>query len=172
MRRLRWYQELGARSTLNHPCGCESLDRADQGRRRASQHDLGSWRSFDLFTRLSSDGTERRTGDKTLGIGFTDAIYPTLLLSIPLAWSTPLDQPVPLSGGQRLVTLKDAADFISNLPKNEQHKPEWQIALHCLIEAAEGREFLMYARIRVLRALDLNAGSQSTHREGALPVQG
>ncbi len=67
-----------------------------------------------------------------------------------------------------LVTLKDAADFISNLPKNEQYKPEWQIALHCLIEAAEGREFLMYARIRVLRALDLNAGSQSTHREGAL----
>lgn len=62
---------------------------------------------------------------------------------------------------------KMQADFISNLPKNEQYKPEWQIALHCLIEAAEGREFLMYARIRVLRALDLNA--QSTHREGALP---
>lgn len=97
------------------------------------------------------------------------AQYPTFLLSIPLPWSTPLDQPVPLSGGQKLVTLKDAADFISNLPNNEQCKPEWQIALHCLIEAAEGREFLMYARITVLRALDLDAGSQSTSREGTLP---
>lgn len=71
-----------------------------------------------------------------------------------------------------LVTLKDAADFISSLPKNEQHKPEWQIALHCLIEAAEGREFLMYARIRVLRALDLNAVRNLPIAKGRCQVQG
>jgi hypothetical protein len=42
------------------------------------------------------------------------------------------------------------------LPKAEQDLPEWQTATGCLIGAAEGRDFMMHARIGVLRALNRN----------------
>jgi hypothetical protein len=40
------------------------------------------------------------------------------------------------------------------LPKAEQKLEEWQTATGCLIGAAEGRDFLMHARIGVMRALN------------------
>jgi hypothetical protein len=73
-----------------------------------------------------------------------------------LPWFTPFEDPIPLQSGRKLVTLKSAADYITKLPKAEQNRPEWQMAIHCLIGAAEGRDFLMHARIGMLRAL--NAG--------------
>jgi hypothetical protein len=42
------------------------------------------------------------------------------------------------------------------LPKAEQKLAEWQTATEILIGAAEGRDFLMHARIRMLRALSRN----------------
>jgi hypothetical protein len=42
------------------------------------------------------------------------------------------------------------------LPKAEQDLPERQTATGCLIGAAEGRDFMMHARIGVLRALNRN----------------
>jgi hypothetical protein len=36
----------------------------------------------------------------------------------------------------------------------EQNLPEWQTAIACLIGAAEGRDFMMHARIGMLRALN------------------
>jgi hypothetical protein len=39
------------------------------------------------------------------------------------------------------------------LPKADQNLPEWQAAISCLMSAAEGRDFLMHARIGMLRAL-------------------
>jgi hypothetical protein len=42
------------------------------------------------------------------------------------------------------------------LPKAEQDLEEWQTAIGCLIGAAEGRDFMMHARIGVLRALNRN----------------
>jgi hypothetical protein len=55
--------------------------------------------------------------------------------------------------GQTLVTLRDAADYILSLPLNVAWQDQWQIALHCLIEAAEDRQPLLHARAAVLRAL-------------------
>ncbi|WP_334410421.1 hypothetical protein [Bradyrhizobium sp. AZCC 1721] len=52
--------------------------------------------------------------------------------------------------------MRDAASYITKLSKAEQNRREWQTAIHCLIETAEGRDFLMHGRIGVLRAL--NAG--------------
>jgi hypothetical protein len=40
------------------------------------------------------------------------------------------------------------------LPKAEQDLEEWQTAVACLIGAAEERDFLMHARIGMLRALN------------------
>ncbi|XIA65747.1 hypothetical protein ACFIOY_05800 [Bradyrhizobium sp. TZ2] len=73
-----------------------------------------------------------------------------------MPWSTPFEDPIRLPGAKQLTTLRDAADYITKLPKAEQNKPEWQTAIHCLIGAAEGRDFLMHASVGMLRAL--NAG--------------
>jgi hypothetical protein len=54
----------------------------------------------------------------------------------------------------RLSRLQDAANYIMKLPKAEQNLEEWQTAIGCLIGAAEGRDFLMHARIGMLRALN------------------
>jgi hypothetical protein len=40
------------------------------------------------------------------------------------------------------------------LPKANQAAPEWQTAIACLIGAAEGRDFLMHARIGMMRGIE------------------
>lgn len=72
-----------------------------------------------------------------------------------MPWSTPFDDPIDLSGGARLRTLQEAADFIMKLPEAEQREPRWQTAIEMLISAAEtGGGWLMFARIAMLRALN------------------
>jgi hypothetical protein len=71
-----------------------------------------------------------------------------------MSWSRPFDDPIPLADGRQLLTLKDAGDYITKLPKAEHSAPEWQTAIHRLIRAAEGRDFVMHARIGMLRALN------------------
>ena len=72
------------------------------------------------------------------------------------AWARPFDDPVLLPGGRKLVTLRDAADYIMKLPKAEQNLEARQRAVEALIMAAEDRGSLMHARIGVLRALNRN----------------
>jgi hypothetical protein len=71
-------------------------------------------------------------------------------------WQRHFDDPIPLPRGRELITLKAAADYIMKLPKAEQNLEEWQTAIHCLIGAAEGRDFLLHARVGMLRALNRN----------------
>ena len=71
-------------------------------------------------------------------------------------WVRPFDDPVLLAGGRKLVTLRDAADYIMKLPKVEQNLEPWQTAVEALIMAAEDRGPLMHARIGMLRALNRN----------------
>jgi hypothetical protein len=73
-----------------------------------------------------------------------------------MSWSRAFDEPIPLPRGRQLVTFKDAANYIQKLPKAEQDLVEWQAATACLIGAAEGRDFIMHARIGMLRALNRN----------------
>jgi hypothetical protein len=86
-------------------------------------------------------------------------------------WKRQFDEPIPLPRGRQLVTLKDAADYIMKLPKAEQKLAEWQTAVRCLIGAAEGRDFIMHARIGVTRALNRHVGrvfesSRKDYRRG------
>jgi hypothetical protein len=53
----------------------------------------------------------------------------------------------PGAGQKLIVTLKDAADYILALPKKLSTQEHWQLAMHCLIQAAEDRARLMFARI-------------------------
>jgi hypothetical protein len=72
-----------------------------------------------------------------------------------MPWSTPFDEPIPLRGGGRLVTLQQAADHIMKLPEHVQQQERWQVAIENLIHAAEtGGGWLMFARIGMLRALN------------------
>jgi hypothetical protein len=71
-----------------------------------------------------------------------------------LPWSTSFEDPVPLPDGRRLLTLRDAASYITKLPKAEHSAPEWQAAMEALILVAENNGPTMMARIGVMRALN------------------
>jgi hypothetical protein len=70
-----------------------------------------------------------------------------------LPWSTPFEDPIILPDGRTLLTLKDAADYITKLPKEESDLPEWQTAIEVLILCSRGGPTMM-ARIGVMRALN------------------
>jgi hypothetical protein len=40
-------------------------------------------------------------------------------------WKRPFDDPIPLPRGRQLVTLQDAGNHITKLPKVEHEAPEW-----------------------------------------------
>jgi hypothetical protein len=71
-----------------------------------------------------------------------------------MPWSARFDEPIPVPKGKPLVTLKDAADYITKLPEIEQHHPAWQAAVEALILVAESNGPTMLARIGVMRALN------------------
>jgi hypothetical protein len=50
--------------------------------------------------------------------------------------------------------LRGAANHVIALPKAESAMPHWQIAVRCLMAAAEKHGPVMMARIAVVKALD------------------
>jgi hypothetical protein len=72
-----------------------------------------------------------------------------------LSWSAPFYEPIILPDGRKLVTLKDAATYITSLPKKESDLPEWQTAIEVLMLCSRGGDTMM-ARIGVLKALHRN----------------
>jgi hypothetical protein len=86
-------------------------------------------------------------------------------------WQRRFDDPIPLPRGRQLVTLKDAAGYIMKLPKAEQNLEEWQTTTGCLIGAAEGRDFVMLARIGVLRAQQLTESNRTSASNDQLPLE-
>jgi hypothetical protein len=85
-------------------------------------------------------------------------------------WSREFDDPIALADGRKLATLRDAATYITKLPKAEQDLEIWQIAVEHLIRAAEtGGGWTWLASIGVLRALhrdrvrEFNPDRKETH---------
>ena len=72
-----------------------------------------------------------------------------------LPWSTSFEDPIPLPNGRTLLTLKDAADYITRLPKSESDLPEWQTAIEVLLLCSRGGD-PMLARIAFMKALNRN----------------
>ena len=68
-------------------------------------------------------------------------------------WGRPFEEPIDVTGKQ-LVTLQDAGEYITALPKKEHSAPEWQAAMQALILVAESGGPTMLARIGVMRALN------------------
>jgi hypothetical protein len=67
-----------------------------------------------------------------------------------------------LPNGKKLITLRDAAEFITELPKAEHDIPEWQAAMQALLLVVEHKP-AMFARIGVMKGLESSrrAGVQS-----------
>ena len=69
-------------------------------------------------------------------------------------WSRDFDDPIPVPRGRQLVTLRNAAIYITKLPRAEHDAPEWQAAMEALLLVAELGGPTMFARIGVMRALN------------------
>ena len=71
-------------------------------------------------------------------------------------WSRPFHDPIPLPDGAQFITLRNAANYITKLPKAEHDAPEWQAAMEALMLVATLGGPTMFARIGVMRALNRN----------------
>jgi hypothetical protein len=69
-------------------------------------------------------------------------------------WGRKFSEPITLPAARRLVSLRDAADYITSLPRAEAELPEWQAAIEALILVADLNGPTMFARIGVMKALN------------------
>jgi hypothetical protein len=70
-----------------------------------------------------------------------------------MSWSVHFDSPITLPDGRRLVTLQDAGNYITTLPKATHKTKAWQDAMHILIQAADHGVPVEFARIGMMQAL-------------------
>jgi len=87
-----------------------------------------------------------------------------------VSWDQEFFDPIILPGRkQPLVTLRDAAQYITKLPKAEHDTDEWQAAMEALLLVAEQEVAPMFARIGIMRALnrghvrEFNSSRKDTH---------
>jgi hypothetical protein len=76
-----------------------------------------------------------------------------------MSWSEQFDEPIELPEAT-LRTLRDAANYIIDLPASESIREHWQLARTFLVSAAEGKGPVWTARVAVVRAL--NHGKKAT----------
>lgn len=87
-----------------------------------------------------------------------------------MSWDRPFAQPVPLPAGAPARTLRDAADYIRNLPQSERDRQEWRLAVQMLIDAAEDRGPMLFARMGIVRALETSVESPPHPENQDLPA--
>jgi hypothetical protein len=86
-----------------------------------------------------------------------------------VSWDQRFFDPITVPGREPLVTLRDAAEYITELPKAEHDADEWQAAMQVLLLVAEHDGPAMFARIGVMKALNrnvervLNPSRKDTH---------
>ena len=86
-----------------------------------------------------------------------------------MAWFKRFVDPIVLPDGRELLTLRDAAEYITALPKAEHEAADWQVAMQTLILVAERDGPEMLARIAVMKALNRHApkAPAATGQKGA-----
>lgn len=81
-------------------------------------------------------------------------------------WKRSFDDPIPLPRSRPLVTLRDAAEYITKLPKAEHDVPEWQAAMEALLlgrgelRADDVRPDRRDAGIKPCRRAGIQSGSE------------
>jgi hypothetical protein len=73
-----------------------------------------------------------------------------------MTWFKRFVDPIILPDGRELLTLRDAAEYITALPKAEHDAADWQVAMETLLLVAERDGPEMLARIAVAKALNGN----------------
>jgi hypothetical protein len=71
-----------------------------------------------------------------------------------MGWKRSFDDPIVLPASRQLVTLEDAGNYITKLPKAEQELEEWHAAVESLMLVVELGGPTMFARIGIMRALN------------------
>ena len=71
-----------------------------------------------------------------------------------MSWDQRFFDPIELPGRKKLVTLRDAAIYITKLPKAEHDAEEWLAAMEALLLVAESDGPTMFARIGVMQAIN------------------
>ena len=71
-----------------------------------------------------------------------------------MAWFKRFYDPIILPDGRKLLTLRDAAEYVTALPKAEHDAADWQVAMETLLLVAERDGPEMLARIAVMKALN------------------
>ena len=70
-------------------------------------------------------------------------------------WQRRFEDPILLPDGRSLHTLRDAADYITGLPKDQSDLAPWQVAIEALILVARSGP-TMLARMAFMKALNRN----------------
>ena len=70
-----------------------------------------------------------------------------------MSWDQRFDDPIVLPKGKPLRTLRDAGNYISKLPEQDQQSEPWQTATHCLLQAVDHGGPIAFARLGILQAL-------------------
>jgi hypothetical protein len=76
--------------------------------------------------------------------------------AMPEGWSRTFADPIILQDGRKLLTLRDAGEFITRLPKTKHARPEWRLAAAMLMQAAEDGAPVMLAEIAMRRARNVD----------------
>jgi hypothetical protein len=71
-----------------------------------------------------------------------------------VSWDQRFFDPIIVPGRKPLVTLRDAAEYITKLPHAEHDAEEWQAAMQALLLVSEHGGPTMFARIGVMKALN------------------
>jgi hypothetical protein len=74
-----------------------------------------------------------------------------------VSWDQRFFNPIMVPGRKPLVTLRDAAEYITKLPKAQHAAGEWQAAMQALMLVAEHNGPPMFARIGVMHAANHQA---------------
>ena len=70
-----------------------------------------------------------------------------------MSWSRKFDEPI-VFPDRKLITLREAVDYITGLSKKEAALPEWQAAIEALMLVVEQRGPTMFARIAIMKTLN------------------
>jgi hypothetical protein len=72
----------------------------------------------------------------------------------PAGWDLKFSEPISPPKGKKLTTLRDAALYITKLPKAEHDADEWRAAMEARILVAENDGPTIFARIGIMKALN------------------
>jgi hypothetical protein len=84
-----------------------------------------------------------------------------------VSWDQQFFDPIELPDGRKLVTLRDAAEYISALPEAEHALPHWVTAIECLMLVAEHNGPPMFARIAMMQAMNSSEPNPTPRRKRA-----